>query len=248
MKKMFNISLTAIGAIALVSCGESFDTKGAPKTSEDSFSYAVGLSVGRSMKKQGLDGLSYGAFVRGVRDALSKDSGYAISEDKLDAVQRSYVNSVQAKKMKSIQEATKKQLSDIGKQAGVTQLPSKAYYKQIKAGNGVSPQSFDTVICHYKMKNTKGKVLVDNFTQPQPFKAPLYMLNLLPIEEAFQKTAEGGKFEVYISNELAPALSQSVDSFEEMYGITSFEVELIKVIPGKAPKAPMTVPAAPATK
>ena len=40
--------------MALASCGESFDTKAAPKTSEDSFSYAVGLSVGKSLKKEGL--------------------------------------------------------------------------------------------------------------------------------------------------------------------------------------------------
>ena len=45
MKKI-SIGLSGLLVMALASCGESFDTKAAPKTSEDSFSYAVGLSVG----------------------------------------------------------------------------------------------------------------------------------------------------------------------------------------------------------
>jgi hypothetical protein len=56
------------------------------------------------------------------------------------------------------------------------------------------------------------------------------------LEEAFQKTAAGGKFVLQVSNELNPVLSRSARNFEDMYGISVFEVELISVkagLPGK---------------
>lgn len=235
MKKI-NIYLSALLLVTLASCGESFSTKSNPKSDEDSFSYAVGLSVGKSLKKQGLEGLSYGAFIKGVRDAISKDSGYDIAEDKLEGVQRGFVHRVQAKKIKTLQDETKKKLEALSKEKGVTQLPSKAYYRLIKPGTGATPQAFDTVVCRFKMKNSSGKVVRDNSKDPKPFKAPLFVLQLTPLEEAFQKTPAGGTFEVVISNETNPSLSQTAESFVDMYGTTSFEVELISVIPGMPPK------------
>jgi hypothetical protein len=61
MKKYtFLLPLTAVALLG--SCGESVDTKADPKTSEDSFSYAVGVSIGNTLKRQGLDNISSGAF------------------------------------------------------------------------------------------------------------------------------------------------------------------------------------------
>ena len=56
--KSTQILLTGVATLLLASCGESFDTKANPKTSEDSFSYAVGVSVGQTLKRQGLDKLA----------------------------------------------------------------------------------------------------------------------------------------------------------------------------------------------
>lgn len=235
MKKI-SIGLSGLLVIALASCGESFDTKAAPKTSEDSFSYVVGLSVGKSLKKEGLEGLSYGAFIRGVRDAMSKDSGFAISEMQMDAVQRNFVKGVQGKKMKKVQDETKKFMNEKAKEAGVIQLPSKAYYKVIKAGSGAAPQAYDTVEFKWVFKTSKGKVLEDNTKSPKPIRGTVAMMGLAPLEEAFQKTQEGGSCEVTISNELHPALSRSAGTFEDMYGASIFEIQILKVIPGMPPK------------
>lgn len=235
MKKI-SIGLSGLLIMALASCGESFDTKASPKTSEDSFSYAVGLSVGKSLKKEGLEGLAYGAFIRGVRDAMTKDSGFAISEMQLDQVQRNYVMGVQSKKMKTIQEETKKFMAAKAKEVGVVMLPSKAYYKTKKVGNGAAPQAFDTVEFKWVFKTHKGKVLEDNTKSPKPIRGTVAMMGLAPLEEAFQKTQEGGSFELTISNELHPALAKSAGTFEGMYGASIFEVEIIKVTPGLPPK------------
>ena len=173
--------------------------------------------------------------VRGIQDGLAKDSGFVISEEKLQDVQRSYVTSIQAKRMKEIQEETKEILTSFGKESGVTQLPSKGYYKSIQAGNGASPQSFDTIECRFIAKDGKGKVLFENTKEPAPFRGVVTSLNLLPLEEALMKTAVGGKFQLKLSNELNPVMARSSRSFDAMYGVTDFEVELLSVKPGLPP-------------
>ncbi len=235
MKKL-SIALSGLLIMALASCGESYDTKAAPKTSEDSFSYVVGLSVGKSLKKEGLEGLAYGAFIHGVQDAMSKDSGFAISEAQMDGVQRNFVKSIQGKKMKKVQDDTKKFMNDKAKESGVIQLPSKAYYKVIKAGNGSAPQAYDTVEFKWVFKTGKGKVIEDNTKSPKPIRGTVAMMGLAPLEEAFQKTQEGGSCEVTISNELHPALARSAATFEDMYGVSIFEIQILKVTPGLPPK------------
>jgi FKBP-type peptidyl-prolyl cis-trans isomerase len=231
MKKYtFLLPLTAVALLG--SCGESVDTKSDPKSSEDSFSYAVGVSIGNTLKRQGLDNISAGAFLRGLRDGMAKDSGYALSNEKMEEVRKSFITKKQNEKMKSLQEETKKKLESFSKESGVSMLPSRGYYKVVKAGSGSVPGAWDTVECRYIFKTGKGEVLVDNTKDKFPFRGTVKSLNLAPLEEAFLKTAAGGKFVLQVSNELNPVLSRSARNFEDMYGISVFEVELISVKPG----------------
>jgi hypothetical protein len=52
------------------------------------------------------------------------------------------------------------------------------------------------------------------------------------LEEAFQKTQVGGKFSLYLSNELHPRLVDPNSDFKNRYGITVFEVSFLGLIPG----------------
>lgn len=235
--KSTQILLTGVATLLLASCGESFDTKANPKTSEDSFSYAVGVSVGQTLKRQGLDKLAYGSFVRGIQEGLAKDSGFILSNEKMEAVRKNYITSLQNKRMKTLQEDTKKMLEGISKEKGVSLLPSKGYYKVGKVGSGPTPQSYDTVECRYVFKTGKGEVLVDNTKDPVPFRGPLKSLNLPPLEEAFMKTSAGGTFTLYVSNEMNPVLARSARNFDESFGVSIFEVQLISVKAGLPEKA-----------
>jgi len=66
----------------------------------------------------------------------------------------------------------------------------------------------------------------------EPFKGALSSLRLAPLEEAFQKTQVGGKFSLYLSNELHPRLVDPNSDFKNRYGITVFEVSFLGLIPG----------------
>ncbi len=238
---MKNTLLTGVLiALAFGSCGESEPTGSLPKTTEDSFSYAVGVNIGQNLKIKGLDKISISGFVKGLRDGMALDSGYALTEDQMARIQPDYVASVQAEKMKGIQAETKKKLDEIAKKKGVTALPSNAYYEVIEAGAGAVPQTYDTIVCRFLMKDASGKVLIDNMSSALPFTGELSSLRLAPLEEAFQKTQAGGKFNLYISNELHPRLVDPQGDFKNRYGISIFEVTLLSVKAG--------VPSAPAPK
>lgn len=234
MKKQFKyIPVVALGLLA--GCGEKIDTSKDLKTSEDSFSYVYGYETAQRMKQQGVDALDYGSFLRGMKEGLSKDSGLAIKQDAMGKVYQGYVQGVQDKKIKVLQKETNDFMAKMSKEAGVSPLASKGYYKQLKKGNGAVPGIYDTITCYFIIKNGKGKVFQDNRKDKKPFVGNIASLNLAPLEESFQKTAAGGSFEMIVSNVEFPSLARMSGTFEDMYGITVIEVDLMNVVPGKAP-------------
>ena len=235
MKKYTYFILAAVMVFA-ASCGNTINPKKSPKSSLDSFSYIVGYNIGKGMKSQGLDKMDYGSMIHGIEDALNKDSGYLIKEELQMPIQKAYMTKAQEKKIKEYQEANKKWMEENGKKSGVTTLPSKGQFKMVKAGNGPVPQLYDTVEYALKVTNNKGKVIYDGRGPGQSMKRTVSELGLAPLEEAFQKAAEGSTFEVYLQNEIYPALSRNSQGFEESYSISIFTIDLIKVVHGTEPK------------
>ena len=76
-KQIIYLPVLALGLLA--GCGESIDTSKELKTSEDSFSYVYGYETAQRMKQQGIDGIDFGSFLRGVKDGLAKDLGVSMS-------------------------------------------------------------------------------------------------------------------------------------------------------------------------
>lgn len=232
-KQIIYLPVMALGLLA--GCGESIDTSKELKTSEDSFSYVYGYETAQRMKQQGIDGIDFGSFLRGVKDGMAKDSGLAIKQDAMGKVYQGYVQAVQDKKIKVLQKETNDYMAKLSKEAGVSPLASKGYYKQLKKGTGAIPGIYDTVTCYFIIKNGKGKVFQDNRKDKKPFIGNIASLNLAPLEESFQKTAAGGSFEMIVSNVEFPSLARMAGSFDDMYGVTVIEVELMNVVPGQKP-------------
>ncbi|MFN6047357.1 MAG: FKBP-type peptidyl-prolyl cis-trans isomerase N-terminal domain-containing protein [Bacteroidota bacterium] len=232
-KQIIYLPVMALGLLA--GCGESIDTSKELKTSEDSFSYVYGYETAQRMKQQGIDGIDFGSFLRGVKDGMAKDSGYAIKQDAMGKVYQGYVQGVQDKKIKVLQKETNDFMAKVSKEAGVSPLASKGYYKELKKGNGAIPGIYDTVSFFFKFKNAKGKVIQDNSKEGKPAIGNVASLNLAPLEEAFQKTSAGGSFAIYLSNVEFPNLARMAGSFDDMYGVTVIEVEMLSVVPGKKP-------------
>lgn len=232
-KQIIYLPVMALGLLA--GCGESIDTSKELKTSEDSFSYVYGYETAQRMKQQGIDGIDYGSFLRGMKDGMAKDSGLAIKQDAMGKVYQGYVQGVQDKKIKVLQKETNDFMAKVSKEAGVSPLASKGYYKELKKGTGAIPGVYDTVSFYFTMKNGKGKVIQDNRKDEKPAVGNIASLNLAPLEESFQKTPAGGSFVVYLSNVEFPMLARMAGNFDDMYGVTVIDVELLKVVPGQKP-------------
>lgn len=233
-KQELYISALALGILA--GCG-GINTNKSLTTSEDSFSYVSGYETSQRMKQNGIDAIEYGSFIKGLKDGFAKDSGYDIKQEMMGKVYQGYVQGVQSKKIKLLQKATNDFLAKLSKEPGVSPLASKGFYKEVKKGSGGIPQAYDTITCYFVIKNSKGKVFQNSRKENKPFVGNIASLNLPPLEESFQKTASGGTFEVYISNTEFPSLAKMAGTFEDMYGITVLEVDLINVKPGKKPSA-----------
>jgi FKBP-type peptidyl-prolyl cis-trans isomerase FklB len=234
MKKYNYLALAALVLIA-ASCGRTVNPNKAPKTSLDSFSYSVGFQIGKSMRDQGIEQLDYSSFVKGLEEATKKDSGYTIKPEDMNNIQRTFVMKEREKKIKLFQEETKKWMAENAKKTGISYLPSKGQFKLVKAGKGATPGYYDTVTYNLVVKNSKGKELYDSKKRPNGPRMAISSLGLAPIEEAFQKVTEGAIFEVYVQNDAYPQMNQE-QPLEDLYGVSIYTVELLTVIPGKAPE------------
>lgn len=228
-----NYTLVALAAFALASCSSDMDTTSAPKNLEDSFSYAVGLSVGKSLASQGINAINFGALIHGMQDAMSKDSGYLVADAAMQNIQQSFVTEAQAKLTPKLQEEAKTFLAGVAKTAGIENLDPHGFMKSTKAGNGPVPQAWDTVELVYTMMDHTGAVKMENSNIRMPVKD----LRLKPLEQALAKTAEGGEFELYIENEKEQLLRSMSESFKDRFAITVMQVKLVKI--EKAPKPPV---------
>jgi FKBP-type peptidyl-prolyl cis-trans isomerase len=237
----YSFTIAAVAALAFVSCSEDFDTKSSPKTLEDSFSYSVGLSIGKSLAAQGIDGINYGALIHGIQDALSKDSGFLVPESSVQNIQQSFVTEVQSKLIPKLQEEAVAYLKGVSKTEGIVKLDSHSFFKMTKTGNGPTPQSWDTVELVYTMLDHKGNVKMQNSNIRMTVKD----LRLKPLEQALSKTSEGGEFELYIENEKEQLLRSMSESFTDRYAVTVMQVKLVKIAPAPKPPGDMSMPVDP---
>ncbi|MFN4914791.1 MAG: FKBP-type peptidyl-prolyl cis-trans isomerase N-terminal domain-containing protein [Sphingomonadales bacterium] len=223
-------------ALLLAACGGKQVNPGKSlKTAADSFSYTVGYQVGKYMKGSGVDKIDYSSLIKGIEEALKKDSGYAVAEKDLQRVQTAYMTRERENKSKALKEAADKWMADNAKKPGVVKLASKGQYKLVEKGTGAVAGKNDTLTFHLRVKTEKGRLFFNTRDrQPAGISSSLTEMAMTPaLMEAFEKLPAGSKFEVYTTMDASSPVSQYVKSFEEMYGIAVFEIEYLSVKPGK---------------
>ncbi len=232
----YMLNTKTIGAVVatslLFSCDSTEIVGKNPQSSMDSFSYSIGINIGQRIKEQGLDQVSYESFVKGVQDGMNMDSGYAMTDDQMGDVYGSYIAKVQKELSAKLQAETKEKLQTLSKEDGVSILPSKAYFRSIQQGKGLSPQLYDTVVCRFSISTLDGDELMSNFDAEMPFRNTLSVINMQPMQEGFMKSKVGAEFEVIVPNEKYPTNSRK---FEDKYGISVYKVKLLDVVPGTPP-------------
>ncbi len=201
------------------------------KTHKDKVSYAIGMDMGNSLKRNSID-VDLEMLVKGMRDALS--GGKALMTDQevretLIAFQKEF-QAKQQEKMKALAEKNKKEgdafLAENKKKEGVKTLPSGLQYKVVAEGKGASPKETDTVTVHYRGTLIDGTEFDSSYKRNEPATFPVNGV-IKGWTEALQLMKEGAKWQLFIPANLA--YGESGRPGIPPNAVLIFDVELIKI-------------------
>ena len=176
-------------------------------TQKEKLSYAIGMNIGQSMKKDALD-IDPAILTRALKDALA-GSKPQMTEEEAKAVITTFRNEMIAKK-----QAEEKKISDANKQAGeqflatnktregVITLPSGLQYKVIKQGDGPKPTATDTVETNYRGTLINGTEFDSSYKRGEPATFPVNQV-IKGWTEALQLMPVGSKWQLFIPADLA---------------------------------------------
>jgi FKBP-type peptidyl-prolyl cis-trans isomerase FklB len=177
------------------------------KTAKEKFSYALGMNIGASMKRQSVT-VDPAILARGLKDTLS--GGKTImTEDEARATLKQMQDEMRQKQQAKAQEegaANKKEgdafLAANKTKEGVVTLPSGLQYKILKEGTGPKPTSSDSVVCNYRGTLIDGKEFDSSYKRGQPATFPVTGV-IKGWTEALQLMPVGSKWQLFVPPDLA---------------------------------------------
>jgi FKBP-type peptidyl-prolyl cis-trans isomerase len=177
------------------------------KTPKDKFSYALGMNLGMSLKKQAVD-VDPVMLTQGLKAALAGGKTLLTPEEAQAALMevQNDLRKKQQEKMQVAGEANKKEgaafLAANKAKEGVVTLPSGLQYKILKNGTGPKPTATDSVVCNYRGTLINGTEFDSSYKRGQPATFPVVGV-IKGWTEALQLMPVGSKWQLVIPSELA---------------------------------------------
>jgi len=177
------------------------------KTQREKASYAVGISMGTGLKRQGVP-VDAALVARGLRDAMT-GAKPLLTDDEMKAVLtqlRSQVGEQQQAKAHEAAAGNKKTGDDFlaanKAKEGVVTLPSGLQYKILTAGTGPKPTASDTVSCNYRGTLIDGTEFDSSSKHGGAASFPVSGV-IKGWTEALQLMPVGSKWQLFIPSDLA---------------------------------------------
>jgi FKBP-type peptidyl-prolyl cis-trans isomerase FklB len=177
------------------------------KTDKDKSSYAIGISIGKSLQRDGID-IDLPILLRGVNDTLAGGK-LLLTEDEAKAALTALQAESRAKqeaKMKIEGDENKKEgeafLAANKSKEGVKTLASGLQYKVETEGKGRKPLPTDTVECNYRGTLINGKEFDSSYKRGQSASFPVGQV-IKGWTEVLQLMPVGSKYQVFIPADLA---------------------------------------------
>jgi FKBP-type peptidyl-prolyl cis-trans isomerase FklB len=216
-------------------------------TPKQKSSYAIGLSIGKTMKRDGVD-VDSAALARGLRDAVNGSKPLLNDQDAqaaLVALQLEVRKRQEAERTMAL-EANKKvgdaYLGANKAKDGVVTLPSGLQYKILKEGTGPKPTTSDTVVCNYKGTLIDGTEFDSSYKHGQPATFPVGQV-IKGWTEALQLMPVGSKWQLVVPSDLAYGERGAGQGSNIGPNTTLiFEVELLSIAPKEAEQKPEMKP------
>lgn len=216
--------MAALAAGTLQSCAQNKGGKVAMKDTNDSLAYSIGVGIGQSLMKQGLEDLNYEIMKQAILDQFSEKS--MIDDKTADAFMRSKLKARADEKGIKVKVEGEKWMAENLKKEGVQQTLSGLQYKVVREGQGERPGPIDEVTVHYKGTLTDGRVFDSSYDRGEPIS---FRLNqVIPgWTEGLQLMQAGASYILYVPQQLAYGANPRQGGIIEPYMPLVFEVELI---------------------
>jgi FKBP-type peptidyl-prolyl cis-trans isomerase FklB len=196
------------------------------KSSIDSFSYAVGMSMASFYKEQGVENINSALVVRAINDV--KAGKQLISEEQVNNCIMEYMQVAKSAKASGNKKEGEAFLAQNRIKQGVTTTASGLQYSIITEGTGPKPTADDQVKVHYHGTLLDGTIFDSSVQRGEPI--VLGLRNVISgWTEALQLMPVGSKWKLFLPSDLAYGDMGSGGVIKP--GATLiFEVELIDIV------------------
>jgi FKBP-type peptidyl-prolyl cis-trans isomerase FkpA len=204
---MNKILLPVLGlglVLSLAACNK--DSKSELKTDTEKFSYAIGMDIGKSLKRLDTE-IDLVALRQGAQDVLD-DKETLLTQEQVVEVMTSFSQKIQKEQEEKQKTAAasnieegKKFLEENAKKEGVKTTKSGLQYQVITEGKGEKPKSSDRVSVHYKGTLLDGSTFDSSYERGQPATFPLNAV-IPGWTEGLQLMPVGSKYKLFIPSEL----------------------------------------------
>ncbi len=193
----------------------------------EKISYALGLNIGKSLKKSGIKELNIDKFAQGVKDVLQNLS-LEISDEESKQILNDFFTNLQQERLERNKAEGKAFLEENAKKETVHQTASGLQYEVLTEGNGDTPKASDRVKVHYHGTLIDGTVFDSSIRRGEPATFGVTQV-IAGWVEALQLMQVGAKWRLYIPHKLAYG-AQGAGDLIEPFSTLIFDVELLEII------------------
>jgi FKBP-type peptidyl-prolyl cis-trans isomerase len=219
-----------------------------PEEQKQNMSYAIGMNIGTSIKRGGVD-LDVDAMATAIKDVVAGRTTKMTEQQAREAMQAYQVEAraKQQQMQKDLAEKNKKEgeafLAENKTKPGVKMqkvtledgTAAEFEYKVLTEGTGATPKTNDTVTVNYRGTLINGKEFDNSAKRGQPAKFPVTRV-IRGWTEALQMMKVGSKWELYVPSTLA--YRDTGGPGIEPGSTLIFEVELVGIDAPQPPPPP----------
>ncbi len=190
-------------------------------------SYALGVNIAGSFKREGIKDVDFVSFSKGFRDVM-EENGLEITLEEANQTLQEFFTEMEGKKQNENVEAGIAFLAQNATKTGVVTLASGLQYQVLVNGNGTKPTANDKVKCHYHGTLIDGTVFDSSVQRGTPAVFPVNGV-IAGWVEALQLMNTGSKWRLFIPSNLAYG-AHGAGQHIGPHTTLIFEVELLEIV------------------
>jgi FKBP-type peptidyl-prolyl cis-trans isomerase FklB len=196
------------------------------KTAADSLSYAIGLTVARYCREQGIESVNSAMVSKAINDVL-KNSSQQMSDQQANSIFGAAVQKLKSEKAEANRKVGEAFLAENKNKPGVVTLPSGLQYSILKEGDGPKPAATDKIKCNYEGRLLDGTVFDSSLKNGGPIEIAVNGV-IAGWTEALQLMPVGSKWRLFIPSNLAYGDQQAGPAIKPGSTLI-FELELLEI-------------------